>query len=212
MAAKNDKSSKTSRVMSLVRKGREAPAAGESEAPAAPLPPIIDSIAPDAAISGQIKNALEEALGGDMPAAPAQPSSPAPAAAEPAAPAPAPALPVDAPAPVEAAVKEALEYAQEDEEAVASTDFGAGYVNVMQVLVEEKAPKYVKMFGTCSCQRCMEDIKALALNHLPPKYVVLGQNEMIPKLTFYEGQYSSDITAQLLKACSMVMQRPHHDR
>ena len=58
----------------------------------------------------------------------------------------------------------------------------------------------------------LEDVKALALNHLPPKYVVLAENEMIPKLTFYEGKYSSDITAQLLKACTMVAERPHHTR
>ncbi|MBD5133610.1 MAG: late competence development ComFB family protein [Clostridiales bacterium] len=85
-------------------------------------------------------------------------------------------------------------------------------MNVMQVLVEEKAPKYVQMFGLCSCERCLEDVKALTLNNLPPKYVVLERGDMIPRLTVYEGKFSSDITAQLLKACKMVMERPHHGR
>ncbi|MCI9118770.1 MAG: late competence development ComFB family protein [Flavonifractor sp.] len=82
----------------------------------------------------------------------------------------------------------------------------------MQVLVEEKAERYAKMFGVCTCTQCMNDIKALALNHLPSKYVVMDEGERIPKLTFYEGQYSSDITAQLLKACEQVNRRPHHAR
>ena len=87
-----------------------------------------------------------------------------------------------------------------------------GYINVMQVLVEEKAPKYVEMFGLCTCKRCMEDVKAFTLNHLPPKYVVLEPNDRVPRLTVYEGKFSSDITAQLLQACKVVMQTPHHSR
>ena len=87
-----------------------------------------------------------------------------------------------------------------------------GYINVMQVLVEEKAPKYVQMFGLCSCERCMEDVKAYTLNHLPPKYVVLEPGDRIPRLTVYEGKLTSDITAQLLQACKVVMERPHHTR
>ena len=87
-----------------------------------------------------------------------------------------------------------------------------GYINVMQVLVEEKAPKYVEMFGLCTCKRCMEDVKAFTLNHLPPKYVVLEPNDRVPRLTVYEGKFSSDITAQLLQACKVVMETPHHTR
>ena len=68
------------------------------------------------------------------------------------------------------------------------------------------------MFGLCSCERCMEDVKALTLNNLPPKYVVLERGDMIPRLTVYEGKFSSDITAQLLQACKLVMERPHHGR
>ena len=87
-----------------------------------------------------------------------------------------------------------------------------GYINVMQVLVEEKAPKYAQMFGLCSCERCLEDVKALTLNNLPSKYVVLEPGDRIPRLTVYEGRFASDITAQLLQACKLVMAHPHHSR
>ena len=96
--------------------------------------------------------------------------------------------------------------------APADEEEDVSYTNIMEVLVEEKAEKYVKMFGLCSCERCMEDVKAYTLNHLPSKYVVLEQGDLIPRLTVYEGKLSSDITAQLLQACKVVMERPHHGR
>ncbi|MCM1149510.1 MAG: late competence development ComFB family protein, partial [Butyricicoccus sp.] len=87
-----------------------------------------------------------------------------------------------------------------------------GYINVMQVLVEEKAEKYTRLAGLCQCKRCLEDVKALTLNNLPPKYVVLADGERVPRLTVYETRYSSDITSELLKACELVATRPHHSR
>ena len=87
-----------------------------------------------------------------------------------------------------------------------------GYINVMQVLVEEKAPRYAQMFGLCTCERCMEDVKAYTLNHLPSKYVVMEPGDRIPRLTVYEGRFASDITSQLLQACKIIMSHPHHGR
>lgn len=271
MSKENDKSktSKTARVMNLLSKKQEPPAPQpeeeaaaapvvESAAPAgapapsaqnaaAPLSPIL-SMAPDAAVSVQIKNALEDALENELNAQPPEAPPPEQAAPEvpkaalppeepvleepaeepapepiPAAPEspepllpveeaivaeePAPLMPEEPVVPVPSVSQTAPVFVQPDDEPAS-----LGYVNVMQVLVEEKAPKYMKMFGICTCPKCAEDVKALALNHLPPKYVVMSSGERIPKLTFYEGQYSSDVTAQLLKACTIVMQTPHHDR
>ena len=194
MASKNDKTSKTARVMNLLSK-KPDPAASAEEAPApAAQTPIAASMAPDAAVSVRIKSALEDALEDELVPQQAAPQQPAPQ---------------PEPEPVPAAQPEAGEAAEWDEFCLPACP---GYMNVMQVLVEEKAPKYVKMFGLCSCERCMEDVKALTLNHLPPKYVVLERGDMIPRLTVYEGKFASDITAQLLQACKLVMERPHHSR
>lgn len=86
------------------------------------------------------------------------------------------------------------------------------YVNVMEKLVEEKAMKYIEMFGLCQCKRCIADVKALALNRLDPKYVVMRVGEEIPRISLYEGKFSPSVTAQLLSACKTVMERPHHNR
>ncbi len=221
--ASKDKTSKTARVMNLLSK-KPDPALAEAEEaadiPAAPVPPIVTSMAPDVAVSVQIRNALEDALEGELGAQ--QPAAPAPVQPDPS-PAPVQTAPVPAPEPdpepipaqpepVQAApVPEPEPPAPEPVHEFIEPE-NPGYINVMQVLVEEKAPKYVEMFGLCTCKRCMEDVKAYTLNHLPPKYVVLEPNDRVPRLTVYEGKFSSDITAQLLQACKVVMGTPHHSR
>ena len=198
-----DKTSKTARVMNLLSKKADPAGEAAAPAPAAPVPPIVTSMAPDAAASVQIRSALEDALEGELGAAsvPPQPE-PAPVQER-----PAPVQPQPEPAPVQEQPA-----ASAQEERTFPEPENPGYINVMQVLVEEKAPKYVEMFGLCTCKRCMEDVKAITLNHLPPKYVVLEPNDRVPRLTVYEGKFNSDITAQLLQACKLVMERPHHAR
>ena len=241
MAAKNDKTSKTARVMSLLSKKPDPPAA--ADAAEAAVPPIVSSMAPDVAVSSKIKNALEDALESQpspapqpepepvrqaapapepapapqpepvQQAAPAPEPTPAPQPApEPvqqAAPAPEPApAPQPAPAPVPPEPKAPPEVRFQEP----LHPLNPGYINVMQVLVEEQAPRYVKMFGLCDCERCMEDVKALTLNNLPSKYVVLEPGDRIPRLTVYEGRFASEITAQMLSACKLVAAHPHHTR
>lgn len=215
MASNN--SSKTAHVMNLLSKSRsgapEPPAAEPKAEPAAPQPeaapqavpaqqpahaapvaPIISSITADAAVSSQIKDALEAELE-QAPKPPAQ--QPAPVQQ----PAPAPEAPA---APVQAAPAPQAPAQPEEEK--------PNYINVMQILVEEKADEYMKMFGICCCDKCRVDVRAYALNHLPPKYVVLSQNERVPRLTVYESRFASDVTAQLIQACKKVMLTPHHSR
>lgn len=215
MATKDSKSntSKTAHVLNLLSKNRETPpqdipAAEEKEgtasaapAPAAPVPPILSSLAPDAEVSVQIKGALEEALEDELiETAPApEEAAPVPQAEETA-----------PPQPEEAAPAPQAESDLEPEPEEGDLDFT--YVNVMQTLVEENVEKYMKTFGLCQCPRCISDVKALTLNNLPPKYVVIRPGEMVPRITVYEGRYSAAVTAQLLHACMAVMEKPHHDR
>ena len=222
MASNN--TSKTAHVMNLLSKNRgtaapaaasEPEAAAPSEPAAAPAPtpqaapaaqpiaPIITSINADTAVSSQIKDALEASLNQAEPAV-QTPPAPAPEPA-PVAPPPAPkAAPAPAPSP-EPAAPAAKAPQQEAYEPPA-------YVNVMEVLVREKAEKYMRASHMCCCDHCMVDVMAYTLNHLSPKYVVMSKGEMIPKLTFYEVQNSSDITTQLMRACEIVAKSPHHGR
>ena len=96
--------------------------------------------------------------------------------------------------------------------APADEEEDVSYTNIMEVLVEEKAPGYIKKFGLCSCKQCVADVKALTLTNLVPKYVVLSKMDRIPMLTVYEGRYNTTIFAQLTRACKVVMDHPHHNR
>ncbi|MCI9349507.1 MAG: hypothetical protein HFF83_09805 [Oscillibacter sp.] len=214
MASNN--SSKTAHVMNLLSKNRSpepadtaAPAPDAAPAQETPQAPILTSINEDAAVSSQIKDALEAELSGEVPPA-AEPdvgteSSDGPAE-------------MSAENQVAAALEAEVNPDAGSEESQASYAARAeeldesSYVNVMQILVDEKADKYMEMFGLCQCERCKADVRAYALNHLPPKYVFMGRNEMVPRLTVYESKYSSDLVAQLLNACRIVMETPHHAR
>ena len=198
-----------------------APETAPSAASRPLLPPILEvAQANDDHLSQQIQQALEEELTPDPIPEPVPLPEPAPA------PAPAPSggkmnqdeiekmlasmappdpepTPTPPPAPAPAPKPEKKpEPPQEDIE----------YINVMQVLVEEKAPRYIKMFGLCTCQHCQADVKALTLSNLVPKYVVLPKIDRIPMLTVYEGRFNSTIFAQLTRACKVVMDHPRHDR
>lgn len=223
--AKDNKTSKTARVMNLLSKKPDpaapqeeaAPASGSAPAappaPAPAVPPIVASMAPDAAVSVQIRNALEDALESELGPAPQPEPVPEPEPQLVQQPAP---QPEPEPEPVQAASApvEKAEPAPEEEPHFKEPLIpdNPGYINVMQVLVEEKAPKYIQMFGLCPCERCLADVKAFTLNHLPSKYVVIERGDLIPRLTVYEGKFTSDVTAQLLQACKVVNERPHHGR
>ena len=201
-------------------------------------PPIITSIQEEAEVSNQIKNALEDALSAADVAVPepaeaeihltpepepepepeeVPPPEPEPEAAAPEA-EPQASIPeqtVSEPTPKSEPAAPAAVTVEPFEPANTEVETSTGiltYVNVMQALVDEKAPKYMKMFGLCECPRCQADVKALALNRLDPKYVVMPKDGAIPRLTLYEGQYSSAVIAQLLYACKVVMESPRHDR
>ena len=114
-----------------------------------------------------------------------------------AAPAPTPA-PAPVPEPVPAPISE-----PEDEDR-------AELFNIMQLLAEEKADKYIKMFGLCDCKRCRQDVLALTLNEISTKYVVMPRAELTIRNDMYRSHYDGEITVQILRACQKVMENPRH--
>ena len=84
------------------------------------------------------------------------------------------------------------------------------FINIMQMLVENMAPRYVEKLGLCSCTRCLEDVKALALTNLRPRYTVFPASEQVPMMTLYERRYSSLVATELTKACYIVKANPRH--
>lgn len=63
----------------------------------------------------------------------------------------------------------------------------------------------------CKCERCLMDIKALALNKLPPKYVVTRKGYVYTKVNELVNQFKADITVAIAKAIKVVRENPRHD-
>ena len=165
-----------------------------------PTPEPEPAPAPQPPSGGKMSQDDIEKMLASMGAPADEPPAPEP---EPA-PAPQPAAEEKPAAPVPPAAEAAPTPPPEDED--------LAYINVMQILVEEKAPRYIKMFGLCPCKHCQADVMALTLSNLVPKYVVLPKRDRIPMLTVYEGRFNSTIFAQLTRACKVVMDHPHHNR
>ena len=223
-ASKESNSSKTAHVMNLLSRNRATPAEAPAEAAPreaaaqptetavspspAPAPvesapqsvpptsPIIASLSSDHAISSQIKDALASSLEELAESEPVAETPAAPVVEE----APQPEPVVETPA--EPVVEDPAAEKPDEEEVICA--------NIMEILVERKAETYMELFGLCCCDRCKMDVQALALTELPAKYVVMGKNELPLRLSLYEGRMNTAITAQILRACKVVLEEPRH--
>ena len=224
-ASKESNSSKTAHVMNLLSRNRATPAVESSaeaapreaaaqptetavSPPPAPAPvesapqtpppasPIIASLSSDHAISSQIKDALASSLEELAESEPVAETPAAPVVEE--APQPEPV----AETPTEPVVEDPAAEKPDEEEVICA--------NIMEILVERKAETYMELFGLCCCDRCKMDVQALALTELPAKYVVMGKNELPLRLSLYEGRMNTAITAQILRACKVVLEEPRH--
>ena len=63
----------------------------------------------------------------------------------------------------------------------------------------------------CTCERCKLDIKALALNHLPPRYVVTDKGYIYTKVNELESQFKADITVAVTNALKIIRKNPRHE-
>lgn len=80
-------------------------------------------------------------------------------------------------------------------------------VNLVEQLVADRLDGVFEKFNCCRCDKCRQDVAALALNALPPQYVV-AEPEEIPKL-LKEAQ-AKDVPAALVKAILQVKNNPMH--
>lgn len=62
----------------------------------------------------------------------------------------------------------------------------------------------------CGCQRCREDVKAIALNRLPPRYVARGEGEIYTKVSYDQVGGKAQIVAALMHGFDIVHRNPRH--
>ncbi len=83
--------------------------------------------------------------------------------------------------------------------------------NHMEYVVEKMLPQVLKMKpDVCSCERCISDMKAIALNNLPPKYVATEKGEVLTKANQLTVQFEADVIRALVEATEKVKGHPNH--
>lgn len=216
MPANRKITNKTAHVLNVITAGQEdgdipaaapVPATPPPASPPAAVPSTVVEVehAPEE-LSDQIREALSEELArgegdsfsvfqpeavkvsGTAPAAPASPS----AAQQP-----------------PSSVKAQSALPQSSSPTQANESDGIEYINIMQALVDEKAPKYIQLLGVCPCSRCLADVKALALSRLEPKYIVVRKSQKL-LYSAYENHYNAAVISQIISACRVVIENPRH--
>jgi len=83
-------------------------------------------------------------------------------------------------------------------------------VNKMENAVKQMAEQMMSGSGVCSCSRCLLDVLALALNTLPPKYVVTNIGNAVTNVDLDSSQCKANVTMAICNAINVVKDRPRH--
>lgn len=82
-------------------------------------------------------------------------------------------------------------------------------------VMEEMVSSYVdvvmekdKQF--CGCPRCRQDVAAIALNNLQPKYVVTDKGYAYAHMGELQAQFRADTVIAVTKAVKIVKNNPLH--
>lgn len=81
--------------------------------------------------------------------------------------------------------------------------------NITEQLVLKKFDGVLKRMMCCRCNRCKQDIVALALNNLKPIYMAATRDEIEQKIQNL-NDIGSKVTTELIKAVLKVRQNPRH--
>ena len=83
-------------------------------------------------------------------------------------------------------------------------------INCTAALVEEELERYLENKDICSCERCMLDMKAHAMNNLAPKYIVSDMGYLYQKIAEMRIQNSVDVLKAIIDAVEVVSKNPNH--
>lgn len=87
--------------------------------------------------------------------------------------------------------------------------------NYTEVVVDEVFSDLLKTEGegffACTCEVCVDSIKAIALNKLKPFYITCKVGEVFGKYKIKEFQLKTDVVTEIVKAKDTVACNPHHD-
>ena len=81
--------------------------------------------------------------------------------------------------------------------------------NIVKEIAIDLLPSVLNRLGIDDTPENHEDILALALNHLPSKYVTTGGGKMYAQMIEnYKVQYETDVLSSLTRAAMTVQSKP----
>lgn len=83
--------------------------------------------------------------------------------------------------------------------------------NLAEDVMKTKAVSIMESMNMCTCQSCIYDVIALALNNTKPLYTVTKKGELFQKLASCEMQYGADIAREITRACLKIKLNPRHE-
>lgn len=85
------------------------------------------------------------------------------------------------------------------------------FVNVAEEIVRSKVPPIMLDYDMCTCERCTNDVVALTLNRIPPKYVVTMKGKLYARINACLPQYQTDMLAAITDSCTTVKNNSRHN-
>jgi competence protein ComFB len=83
--------------------------------------------------------------------------------------------------------------------------------NYMEILMWYKIDELIEDTPeVCHCEKCRFDIAALAMNFLPPRYIVTDKGRIFTNVKTLEQQFTIDIITALTHAITIVKSHPQH--
>lgn len=79
--------------------------------------------------------------------------------------------------------------------------------NLMEQLVSERLDDAFTKFNCCRCDRCRQDVAALALNQLPPRYMVATADRLEQKV---QQAQVAEVNRAIVRAILYVRANPRH--
>jgi competence protein ComFB len=83
--------------------------------------------------------------------------------------------------------------------------------NMMEQMVDYKLKDLMEQANMCKCERCVADVRTLALNELPPKYAASLLDEVMTQFELLSIQSQANIVVAIVNAIDTVSRNPRHD-
>lgn len=84
--------------------------------------------------------------------------------------------------------------------------------NYMETIIDNLLPEVLHSFDEiCKCEKCLQDIKASALNHLQPLYFADEKGSMNAKMNELHMAFRINVMKELIIATNKVSKNPRHD-